>query len=72
MTFDSLSAAHPTVGKILNKWLVYDARDKAQDETSLEETDWEQHFQLHIKRSGFPGKTALPTAGYTYCITPFS
>ncbi|KAJ9102907.1 hypothetical protein QFC20_004873 [Naganishia adeliensis] len=61
MTFNSLSAAHSTVGKILNKWLVYDARDKAQDETSLEETDWEQHFQLHTKGSGFPGKTTLPT-----------
>jgi Ulp1 family protease len=63
MTFDSLSATHATVGKILNKWLVYEALDKAQDETSLGETDWDQHFPAAYKAVRVPGQDNFADCG---------
>lgn len=63
MTFDSLSATHPTVGKILNKWLVYEANDKKKEETSLEETDWEQHFPAAYKAVRVPGQDNFADCG---------
>lgn len=54
MTFDSLGPAHAPVGKILNKWLVYEALDKVKDQTQLTENDWDAHTPAAYKRIPVP------------------
>ncbi|KAI5452721.1 hypothetical protein NCC49_000470 [Naganishia albida] len=63
MTFDSLSASHQPVGKLLNKWLVYEALDKAKENTSLGETDWDLHFPAAYKTVRVPGQDNFADCG---------
>jgi hypothetical protein len=63
MTFDSLGAPHPTVGKILNKWLVYEAIDKMKAQTQLTDVDWDTHFPAAYKSVRVPGQDNFADCG---------
>lgn len=63
MTFDSLGPAHAPVGKILNKWLVYEALDKVKDQTQLTENDWDAHTPAAYKRIPVPGQDNFADCG---------
>lgn len=62
MSFDSLGATHPTVGKILNKWLVYEAIDK-KAQTQLTDVDWDTHFPAAYKSVRVPGQDNFADCG---------
>ncbi|GHJ86437.1 hypothetical protein NliqN6_2839 [Naganishia liquefaciens] len=63
MTFDSLGPVHSPVGKILNKWLVYEALDKRKDETRLTENDWDAHTPAAYKGIRVPGQDNFADCG---------
>ncbi|KAJ9116918.1 hypothetical protein QFC22_004576 [Naganishia vaughanmartiniae] len=63
MTFDSLGGSHQPVAKVLNKWLVYEALDKAKEKTSLEESNWDLHFPAAYKAIRVPGQDNFADCG---------
>lgn len=63
MTFDSLGGSHQPVAKVLNKWLVYEALDKAKEKTTLEETNWDLHFPAAYKAVRVPGQDNFADCG---------
>ncbi|KAJ9101714.1 hypothetical protein QFC21_003053 [Naganishia friedmannii] len=63
MTFDSLGGSHQPVAKVLNKWLVYEALDKAKEKTTLEETNWDLHFPAAYKAIRVPGQDNFADCG---------
>ncbi|KAJ9113949.1 hypothetical protein QFC19_000144 [Naganishia cerealis] len=63
MTFDSLGGSHQPVGRMLNKWLTYEARDKAKERTCLEETHWDLHFPAAYKAMRVPGQDNFADCG---------
>lgn len=71
ITLDSLGGLHSTVAETLNKWLVFEARDKEQ-ETNLQTSDWNLNFPAAYRAVDVPGQNTNMTAAHTPYTTPFS